>query len=70
PGFHVLAVRRGGRYVYRPRGAEVLRTDDELIASGPGEGERTLAELCGWVLVDDHETGEDTLVPVGDAHRP
>jgi len=47
-----------------------LRTDDELIASGPGEGERTLAELCGWVLVDDNETGEDTLVPVGDAHRP
>ena len=67
PGFHVLAVRRGGRYVYRPRGAEVLRAGDELIASGPGEGERTLAEMCGWVLVDDDETGEDTLVPVGDA---
>jgi uncharacterized protein with PhoU and TrkA domain len=69
PGFHVLAVRRGGRYVYRPRGAEVLRAEDELIASGPGEGERTLAELCGWVLVDDAETGEDTLVPVGDTAR-
>ncbi|MDP9453134.1 MAG: hypothetical protein M3P97_07055 [Actinomycetota bacterium] len=69
PGFHVLAVRRGGRYVYRPRGAEVLRAEDELIASGPGEGERTLAELCGWVLVDDAETGEDTLVPVVDTAR-
>jgi uncharacterized protein with PhoU and TrkA domain len=67
PGFHVLAVRRGGRYVYRPRGAEVLHPGDELIASGPGEGERTLAELCGWVLVEDDETGEDTLVPAGDA---
>jgi uncharacterized protein with PhoU and TrkA domain len=67
PGFHVLAVRRGGRYVYRPRGAEVLRAGDELIASGPGEGERMLAGMCGWVLVDDDETGEDTLVPVGDA---
>lgn len=65
PGFHVLAIRRGGRYVYRPRGAEVLRADDELIASGPGEGERMLAELCGWLLVDDAETGEDVLVPVG-----
>ncbi|MBW3574111.1 MAG: hypothetical protein KY450_04490 [Actinobacteria bacterium] len=65
PGFHVLAIRRGGRYVYRPGGAEVLRAGDELIASGPGEGERTLAELCGWLLVDDDETGEDRLVPVG-----
>jgi len=25
PGFHVLAVRRGGRYLYRPRGHVVLR---------------------------------------------
>jgi uncharacterized protein with PhoU and TrkA domain len=66
PGFHVLAIRRGGRYVYRPRGTEVLRAGDELIASGPGEGERTLAEMCGWVLVDDDETGEDVLVPVGE----
>ncbi|MDP9021041.1 MAG: hypothetical protein M3N25_09610, partial [Actinomycetota bacterium] len=65
PGFHVMAIRRGGRYVYRPRGTVVLRADDELIASGPGEGERTLAEMCGWVLVDDDETGEDVLVPVG-----
>lgn len=69
PGFHVMAVRRGGRYVYRPRGTEVLRAGDELIGSGPGEGERTLAEMCGWVLVDDDETGEDVLVPVGE-HRP
>ncbi len=69
PGFHVMAVRRGGRYVYRPRGTEVLRAGDELIGSGPGEGERTLAEMCGWVLVDDDETGEDVLVPVGEHPR-
>ncbi|MBW3548657.1 MAG: hypothetical protein KY452_11045 [Actinobacteria bacterium] len=69
PGFHVMAVRRGGRYVYRPRGTEVLRAGDELIGSGPGEGERTLAEMCGWVLVDDDETGEDVLVPVGERRR-
>jgi uncharacterized protein with PhoU and TrkA domain len=65
PGFHVLAVRRGGRYAYRPRGAERLRAGDELIASGPSEGEALLAEMCGWVLVEDDETGEDRLVPVG-----
>ncbi len=69
PGFHVMAIRRGGRYVYRPRGTEVLRAGDELIGSGPGEGERTLAEMCGWVLVDDDETGEDVLVPVGEHPR-
>jgi uncharacterized protein with PhoU and TrkA domain len=50
PGFHVLAVRRGGRYAYRPRGSLVLRAGDELIA-----------DLCGWVLIEDDETGEDVL---------
>jgi len=71
PGFHVLAVRRGGRYAYRPRGNERLLVGDELIASGPSEGEAILAELCGWVLVEDDETGEDHLEPVEDAaaHR-
>jgi uncharacterized protein with PhoU and TrkA domain len=64
PGFHVLAVRRGGRYAYRPRGAYRLRHGDELIASGPSEGEPLLAELCGWRLVEDDETGEDRLEPV------
>jgi uncharacterized protein with PhoU and TrkA domain len=67
PGFHVLAVRRGGRYAYRPRGNERLQVGDELIASGPSEGEAILAELCGWVLVEDDETGEDHLEPVEDA---
>jgi uncharacterized protein with PhoU and TrkA domain len=70
PGFHVLAVRRGGRYAYRPRGAHRLRVGDELIASGPSEGEVLLAEMCGWVLVEDDETGEDRLEPVGSAPAP
>jgi hypothetical protein len=26
-----------------------------------------LAELCGWKLVEDDETGEDRLEPVGDS---
>lgn len=68
PGFHVLAIRRGGRYVYRPRGREVLRSGDEIIASGPGEGETILAEMCGWRLVEDDETGRDALVPVGEGN--
>ena len=30
PGFHVLAVQRGGRYIYRPRGHVVLEPGDEV----------------------------------------
>ena len=62
-GFFVLAIRRGGRYFYRPRPDVVLRPDDEIIATGPDEGHTLLAELCGFRLVEDDETGEDELVP-------
>jgi uncharacterized protein with PhoU and TrkA domain len=64
-GFYLLAIRRGGRYVYRPRANVVLQADDQLIATGPPEGHRLLAELCGYVLIEDDETGEDELVPTG-----
>ena len=64
PGFTVLAIRRGGGYVYRPRGPVRLAAGDELIASGPEEGQVLLAAMCGWELVED-EDGEDQLVPVG-----
>ncbi len=63
-GFHLLAIRRGGRYRYRPRGAEVLGEGDELIAIGPDEGRCLLAELCGFALVPDEDTGLDVLVPL------
>jgi uncharacterized protein with PhoU and TrkA domain len=70
PGFHVLAIRRGGRYVYRPSGDVRLRPGDELIASGPDEGHPLLAELCGWRLVEDEETGEQELVPLTEIREP
>ncbi|MEE2768987.1 MAG: TrkA C-terminal domain-containing protein [Actinomycetota bacterium] len=63
PGFTVLAVRRGGRYLYRPRGPVRLVEGDEIIASGPEEGRVLLARLCGWSLVVDDE-GRDELVSV------
>ncbi|MGH9009843.1 MAG: potassium channel family protein [Acidimicrobiia bacterium] len=66
-GFYLLAVRRGGRYLYRPRGRVRLEAGDALIASGPDEGHAELAGLCGFRLVDDEETGECELVPVGAA---
>jgi len=63
PGFQVLAVQRGGRYFYRPRGAVTLHVDDQLIASGPDEGREMLANLLGWNLTVDDDTGELLLRP-------
>jgi uncharacterized protein with PhoU and TrkA domain len=57
PGFAVLAVRRGGRYFYRPRGNVRLFPDDELIANGPDEGREMLAELLGYRMILDEEGG-------------
>jgi uncharacterized protein with PhoU and TrkA domain len=64
-GFYLLAIRRGGRYLYRPRKEVVLQAGDELIATGPDEGHTLLAQLCGYELIEDEDTGEDQLVPAG-----
>lgn len=66
PGFTVLAIRRGGRYWYRPRGSVRLLAEDELIASGPDEGHERLAEMCGWRLVVEAglQTSEESLQPI------
>jgi uncharacterized protein with PhoU and TrkA domain len=64
PGFNVLAIRRGGRYVHRPRKYVVLHAGDELIASGPEEGQTRLAEICGFLFEHDEETGVTELVPL------
>ena len=62
-GFYLLAIRRERQYLYRPRADVVLRAGDDLIATGPDEGHPLLAELCGYHLIEDDETGEDELVP-------
>ncbi len=66
PGFHVLAIRRDNRYLYRPRGSALLHPGDSLIASGPQEGRVRLAELCGWSVIEDEDdpSGEFELVPL------
>jgi uncharacterized protein with PhoU and TrkA domain len=64
-GFYLLAIRRGGRYLYRPRAGVTLQAGDDLIATGPDEGHALLAELCGYVLIENEDTGEDQLVPAG-----
>jgi len=65
PGYSVLAVRRGGRFFYRPRGSVQLLPDDELIAAGPDEGRAMLAEIFGWTYLEDDESGEYVLEPLG-----
>src|SRR6266508_4615368 len=65
-GLYVLAVRRAGRYIYRPRGHVRLEAGDELIATGPDEGRDRLAELAGYRVLEDDDTGEIELVPTSD----
>ena len=62
-GYYLLAIRRAGRYLYRPRGAVQLQSGDELIAIGPDEGHARFAELGGFRLLEDDDTGEIELVP-------
>ena len=66
-GTYLLAIRRAGRYLYRPRGHVRLAADDELIATGPDEGRDRLAELAGYRVLEDDDTGEIELVPTPDA---
>jgi uncharacterized protein with PhoU and TrkA domain len=66
-GFHLLAIRRGGRYLYRPRGRITLVAGDEVLASGPRDGRVALAEQCGYRLVEDADTGAVELVRVGNS---
>src|SRR6185312_11984113 len=66
-GFHLLAIKRGGRYLYRPRRIK-LAAGDEILATGPWEGRAALAEQCGFRLVEDDDTGVVELVPAADAN--
>ena len=68
PGFHVLAVQRGGRYLYRPaRPRASSSRATSCIASGPDEGHPLLAARCGWHLTEDEDTGEHDLAPRSNA---
>ena len=45
-GMWVLAVRRGQRWIYRPRPAFVFQAGDRIVALGPEEGAPELEALC------------------------
>jgi uncharacterized protein with PhoU and TrkA domain len=61
-GYYLLAIRRAGRYLYRPRGPVEILAGDELIGSGPDEGRARFAELGGFRVLEDDATGEIALV--------
>src|SRR3954454_7435385 len=54
-GMFVLAIQRGARWAYRPRGVFVLLAGDRLISVGPDEGEDELIDLCGEQPETDDE---------------
>jgi len=54
-GMFVLAVNRGGRWTYRPRGTFALRGSDSLLVTGAPEGLEPLAELFGQELEELEE---------------
>ena len=65
-GFHMLAVKRSGRYLYRPTKSVEVQQGDELLAYGPEEARGSLAQALGWRLVivdeDEHELELEPLV--------
>ncbi|NNC78679.1 MAG: potassium channel protein [Acidimicrobiales bacterium] len=61
PGYNVLALKRGTIYKLRPAGTVRFAAGDEIIASGPDEGRERFAEIFGWRLEADEETGENEL---------
>jgi len=45
-GMDVLAIQRGGRWIYRPRGSTTLQAGDRVLAVGPEDGAAELEDLC------------------------
>ena len=45
-GMDVLAIQRGGRWIYRPRGSTTLQNGDRVLAVGPEDGATALEDLC------------------------
>ncbi len=63
-GFNVLAVKRAGRYIYRPHKTVQVMSGDELLAYGPEEGRVSLAQSLGWRLVLEGDDNELVLEPL------
>ncbi|MEM5823137.1 MAG: TrkA C-terminal domain-containing protein [Archaeoglobaceae archaeon] len=48
-GMHVIAVKRRGEWITRPTASTRIFAGDVLIAKGPREGEKELANICATV---------------------
>jgi uncharacterized protein with PhoU and TrkA domain len=46
-GMYILAISRGGRWIYRPRSTRRLEIGDRLVATGPAEGAAQLRAITG-----------------------
>jgi uncharacterized protein with PhoU and TrkA domain len=46
-GMYILAINRGGRWIYRPRRTRELTAGDRLVATGPVEGVPLLRAVTG-----------------------
>ncbi|HLW16343.1 MAG TPA: TrkA C-terminal domain-containing protein [Actinomycetota bacterium] len=54
-GMEVLAIQRGGRWIYRPRASQALLAGDKVIAVGPEDGANDLALLFGNAPPEEEE---------------
>ncbi len=52
-GADVLAVQRGDRWIYRPRGSLTLLAGDRVIAVAPEEGMAELADLAAGIIPEE-----------------
>ncbi len=55
-GVHVMAIKRGERWVYRPNKRTVVHSGDILIARGSRTGEEALFEMCACPLDDKNNS--------------
>ncbi len=49
-GMHVMAIKRGSRWIYRPGSRTKIKSDDILIARGSHDGETQLFEMTGCTV--------------------
>ena len=54
-GMEILAVQRGGRWIYRPRGSLRVQPGDRTIAVGPEDGASEFRALLSGEPVEDEE---------------